>query len=145
MPGCGSKGRLPLDDWSACGAREGGDRLGSGPLGALTYRPALQVLTPGLCLAVNPNQNRVSTVGRMHTVNGTGALTGVVASLPPWRAGAGWHWRERACHCGMTAGVSRVLFSLGECLGPIVCVNALYAIGGEDARPLPSPLEELGA
>mmetsp|Transcript_40876 Transcript_40876/g.132453 ORF Transcript_40876/g.132453 Transcript_40876/m.132453 type:complete len:144 (+) Transcript_40876:1184-1615(+) len=65
------------------------------------------VLTPGLCLAVNPNQNRVSTVGRMHTVNGTGALT----------------------------GVSRVLFSLGECLSPIVCVNALYAIGGEGADP----------
>jgi len=131
-------GRLPLDDWSACGAREGGPRLGSGPLGALTYRPAPQVLTPGLCLAVNPNQNRVSTVGRMHTVNGTGALTGDVASPPPWRAGAGWRWRERACRCGMTAGVSRVLFSLGECLGPIVCVNALYAIGGEGARPLPS-------
>ena len=61
-------------------------------------------LTPGLCLAVNPNQNRASTIGRMHTTNGTGALT----------------------------GVSRVLFSLGECLAPIVCINLLYPIGSVD-------------
>ena len=66
-------------------------------------------LSPGLCLAVNPNQNRMSTIGRMYTTNGTGALT----------------------------GVSRVLFSLGECLSPIVCINSLYPIGS-DATALPS-------
>ena len=55
----------------------------------------------GLCLAVNPNQNRASTIARMHTVNGTGALT----------------------------GMSRVLFSAGETVGPLVCILLLYPLG----------------
>lgn len=55
----------------------------------------------GLCLAVNPNQNRSSSIGRIHTVNGTSALT----------------------------GVSRVLFSAGEAAGPLVAIIALYPIG----------------
>ena len=55
----------------------------------------------GLCLAVNPNQNRCSSIGRMHTVNGTGALT----------------------------AVSRVLFSAGEAAGPLVAILLLYPIG----------------
>ena len=55
----------------------------------------------GLCLSVNPNQNRSSSIGRMHTKNGTSALT----------------------------GFSRVLFSAGEAAGPLVAILALYPIG----------------
>ena len=55
----------------------------------------------GLCLAVNPNQNRASTIGRIYTVNGTGTLT----------------------------GMSRVLFSTGETASPLVCINLLYPLG----------------
>ena len=68
------------------------------------------LLAPGLCLSVTPNQNRASSIGRTYTVNGTGALT----------------------------GVSRVLFSMGESIGPIVCINLLYPLGGNDPSGAPA-------
>ena len=67
----------------------------------VAYPICIAVSQIGLCLAVNPNQNRSSTIGRMHTVNGTGALT----------------------------GVTRVLFSCGESTGPLVGILLLYPIG----------------
>ena len=66
----------------------------------VAYPICIAVSQIGLCLAVNPNQNR-SSIGRMHTVNGTGALT----------------------------GVTRVLFSCGESTGPLVGILLLYPIG----------------
>lgn len=67
----------------------------------VAYPVCIAVAQIGLCLSVNPNQNRTSSIGRMLTRNGTGALT----------------------------GISRVLFSSGEAAGPLVAILLLYPIG----------------